>query len=182
MSAVAVKKSPECLGPLVSIITPVKDRLLLLRDTLLSVRYQTYRNWELLFVDDGSNGSTLAFLQEWASKDKRIRLICRDGTPSGANRCRNLGLQASSGEYVIFLDSDDCLGPACLENRVRYMANNPDIDFAVFGCRLFRVTPSDLRLYYNCHSGRSDLVRFLAEDNPWGTTCPIWRRCALERL
>ena len=134
------------------------------------------------FVDDGSNGSTLAFLQEWASKDKRIRLICRDGTPSGANRCRNLGLQASSGEYVIFLDSDDCLAPTCLAHRVCYMLNNPHVDFGVFGCHLFRVTPNDLPLYYNCHSGRSDLVRFLLWDNPWGTTCPMWRRRSLQRL
>ena len=182
MSAVAVKESPHCFGPLVSIVTPVKDRLSPLRDTLFSVRNQTYWNWELLVVDDGSNGSTLAFLQEWASEDKRIRLICRDGSPSGANRCRNLGLKAANGEYVIFLDSDDCLAPTCLAHRVCYMLNNPHVDFGVFGCHLFRVTPNDLPLYYNCHSGRSDLVRFLLWDNPWGTTCPMWRRRSLQRL
>jgi hypothetical protein len=180
ISAFAVNKSRHRL--VVSIIVPVKNRVLLLLDTLLSVRNQTYRNWELLIVDDGSNDSTLTNLQEWASKDERIRLLCRDGTPSGANRCRNLGLRASNGEYVIFLDSDDCLAPTCLAHRVCYMLNNPHVDFAVFGCHLFRVTPNDLPLYYNCHSGRSDLVRFLLWDNPWGTTCPMWRRRSLQRL
>jgi glycosyltransferase involved in cell wall biosynthesis len=167
---------------MVSIVVPVKDRVLLLQETLYSVRNQTYPNWELLLVDDGSNHSTLTILHQWASKDRRIRLICRNGTPHGANRCRNIGLRASNREYLIFLDSDDCLEASCLENRVGYMVNNPDIDFAVFGCHVFRVTPNDSRLYYNCHTGRGDLVRFLAWDNPWGTTCPIWRRRALQRL
>ena len=62
------------------------------------------------------------------------------------------------------------------------MLENPQIDFGVFGCHLFRLTPNDCPLYYNVYSGRNDLVRFLAWDNPWGTTCPIWRRSALQRL
>jgi glycosyltransferase involved in cell wall biosynthesis len=182
MSAFNSNASRNRIEQTISIIVPVKDRALLLPDTLHSVRSQTYPHWELVIVDDGSNDSTLALLQDWASKDRRIRLIRREGTPSGTNRCRNLGFKASLGDYLIFLDSDDCLAPTCLANRVPYMVNNPHIDFGVFGCHLFRVTPNDLPLYYNCHSGRSDLVRFLAEDNPWGTTCPIWRRRALERL
>jgi glycosyltransferase involved in cell wall biosynthesis len=166
----------------VSIIVPVKDRALLLPDTLHSVRSQTHPHWELIIVDDGSSDSTLALLQHWALQDRRIHLLRREGSPSGANRCRNLGVKASTGEYIIFLDSDDCLAPVCLADRVSYMLDNPHIDFGVFGCHLFRVTPDDSPLYYNVHSGRSDLVRFLAWDNPWGTSCPIWRRSALQGL
>ena len=171
-----------CQAELVSIIVPTKNRLPLLTEAMHSIRDQTCPNWELIIVDDGSSDSTRDCVRVWTLEDRRIRLVCRSNAPSGANHCRNLGVSASSGEYVMFLDSDDRLASTCVENRLAYMHAHPDLDFAVFGCRLFHTVPGDTPLYYNCHTGENDLARFLQWDNPWGTTCPIWQRATLHSL
>src|SRR5579862_5510174 len=112
--------------PAVSIITPTKNRLTLLRETIHSVQQQTSPDWEHIIVDDGSTDGTDEFVLGLAETDSRVRYIPRPGG-EGANVCRNLGLRSSRGEFVVFLDSDDLLAPECLEVRVQATRRNLDV-------------------------------------------------------
>jgi glycosyltransferase involved in cell wall biosynthesis len=168
--------------PLVSIVIPTKDRADLLRQTLDSVRNQSCSAWECHVVDDGSRDETEQLVQNLAAEDHRFHCHRRPPGRGGASACRNHGLGFSSGEYVIFLDSDDLLAPQCVANRAAAMEADRSLDFAVFGIELFRDTPGDLGLGFNAPSDRDDLLRFLSLDSVWQTMGLIWRRKALKRL
>lgn len=169
--------------PKISIIIPTKNRYLLLLETIQSIREQTYENWEVLVVDDGSTDETEQQMLA-LSQDPRIRFIKRSTSNAGAPASRNEGFAQSTGDYVIFLDSDDCLAPHCLEKRVAIMHNHPDLDFGVFPCQVFCEQPGDEALLWNRETKdqENDLDRFLALDVPWQTTSPIWKREALHQL
>jgi glycosyltransferase involved in cell wall biosynthesis len=168
--------------PLVSIVIPTKNRSDLLRETIASVRAQSYSNWEALIVDDGSTDDTPQVLRELAAADPRLRPLRNPGPRSGACACRNLGARSAAGQYVIFLDSDDALAPHCLQRRVQVMEAHPEIDFAVFPTRLFANTIGDRAAYWNMFTAESDLDRFLRLDVPWQTAGPIWRKASLSRV
>lgn len=170
-------------SPKVSIIIPTRNRCLLLHETVESVRQQTYRNWEAIVVDDSSTDGTIEQMTQLSEQEPRIRFFERRGDRSGAPVCRNQGIAAATGDYMIFLDSDDALAPFCLEQRVRTMQADPVLDFAVFPCQLFREQPGDVALLWNQATPEPDIDRLLhLHDVPWQTTSPIWRRNALSQL
>jgi glycosyltransferase involved in cell wall biosynthesis len=106
------------MRPEVSIVMPTFNRLHWLRAAVDSVLAQTHRDWELLAVDDGSDGPTREYLRALAASDPgRIRAIFREhcGNPP---LVRNVALRAARGEYVAFLDSDDLWRPRKLERQV----------------------------------------------------------------
>ena len=166
----------------ISLIVPTKNRCALLQETLESIRRQTYPHWEAIVVDDGSTDETAECLAGLSTRDKRVHYFPRQGDIAGANVCRNQGVAAATGQYVIFLDSDDLLAPFCLEQRVKVMTEKSDLDFAVFPCEVFKNTPGDVGLYHNIATNEDDLDRFLKLDNPWQIHHPIWRRTALPRV
>jgi glycosyltransferase involved in cell wall biosynthesis len=169
-------------SPLVSIIVPTRDRRALLAETIDSVRRQTYDNWELIVVDDGSIDGTAQMLGEISREDSRIRHSSLASSRTGAPAGRNDGLQISRGSLIVFLDSDDLLAPSCLARRVGVMQTNSDLDFAVFTCQVFRDRIDDTRLLFNADTGEDDLDRLLKIDVPWQTASPIWRRAALGKI
>ena len=97
----------------VSIITPVHNDEAWLGRAIESVRAQTHGDWELIIVDDGSTDSSLAIAQGKAAADGRIVVVAQERRRSGA--ARNAGLDRATGEWVLFLDSDDTLEPQALE-------------------------------------------------------------------
>jgi glycosyltransferase involved in cell wall biosynthesis len=108
-------------GPLVSVIIPTYNRLPLLPVAVRSVQSQTYENWELLIVDDGSTDGTIEYCSSIA--DSRVRIIaCAHTGNIGA--VRNIGAQAAAGEYLAFLDSDDIWLPQKLELQLERMARS----------------------------------------------------------
>ena len=162
--------------PAVSVIIPTFNRGELLVHTLNSVREQTLSNWEAMVIDDGSSDNTEELVQTMIRADSRVRFLKRARAPKGAGTCRNLGLAASKGEYVVLLDSDDLLGPTCLENRVKLMRQHPAARFAVFPALLFRAELEDTMLLWNVDSDEPDSRRFLRGDSVWPMNGPIWRR------
>lgn len=118
---------------LVSIIVPVFNSERYLNDFIQSMRNQSYTNWELIMVDDGSVDSSVPIIQEYEKKDHRIKLIRRiPERIKGGNTCRNIGFEQAKGKYVIWYDADDVVAPYALKQRVQYMQLNPELDFAVF--------------------------------------------------
>lgn len=168
------------MKPTVSIIIPHKNRLNFLRQALDSVKKQNFDQWEAIIVDDGSEGQIILSIEQYCL-EQNIKLVRRDREPEGAPTCRNIGLEWVRGEFVVFLDSDDLLAPHCLEQRVKVMEENPDLDFAVFPMLIFNDKPEDAEYLWNKVSDEDDLSRFLRLDAVWQTTGPIWRKSALEK-
>ncbi len=104
----------------VSVIIPTYNRLTKVKDAIDSVLSQTYRDFALWVVDDGSTDGTAEALRAFG---KRIRYISQDNR--GVSAARNLGMRVSRGKYVAFLDSDDLWEPKKLEIQVGCMEANP---------------------------------------------------------
>jgi glycosyltransferase involved in cell wall biosynthesis len=163
----------------VSVVIPIKGRASLFVLTAESLVEQTYPHWEAVVVDDGSSADEFDRIGKIADRDRRMRLMKNPGPRRGASACRNAGLAASRGEYVVFLDSDDALAPTCLERRVEVMQSKPNLDFAVFPTRVFHAIPGDSPLFWNQFTSENDLDRFLHFDLPWHTSGPIWKKTSL---
>jgi glycosyltransferase involved in cell wall biosynthesis len=134
-----------------------------------------------VIVDDGSSEECWEQLQRLATH--RIRVLRRTDGHKGPSRCRNIGIQASTASYVMFLDSDDLLTPDCIQLRLQAATQHPECDFWVFPAELFRHTPGDLKQPWNTMSDSgNDLERFLRSDGPWCVSSGLWTRRALQRL
>jgi glycosyltransferase involved in cell wall biosynthesis len=112
---------------LVSIIIPTYNRATLLRDAVQSTIDQTYPNKEIVVVDDGSADNTRSIAEAFGDRITYIHQIHR-----GRSAARNTGVGKASGEYVVFLDSDDLLLPGKLERQTRLLQLRPDVDI-VYG-------------------------------------------------
>lgn len=163
---------------LVSVIVPNYNRESTLRQTIESVLNQTYTNWELIIVDDGSTDDSWMIISEFERMDKRILAFQRDNEPKGPSSCRNIGIKQARGKYLIFLDSDDVFSEHCLSGRVEFMDEKSDLDFAVFNLEKFKELPGDLGELFNRNPGSNDsyLNMFLRSDLPWACPCPVWKR------
>lgn len=100
------------MNHLISIIIPVLNRQDEIEECIRSVFAQSYENWELLIVDNGSTDRTLDICESLAAQEPRIRLL---SAPRGVSLARNAGIDASQGKYLFFLDSDDVIHPSVLE-------------------------------------------------------------------
>lgn len=108
---------------LVSIIMPSYNCGQFVVESIESVLVQTYRNWELLFVDDCSNDNTLSIVMPYTEKDRRIKLF-QNAKNSGAAVSRNTALRNAKGRWIAFLDSDDLWEPTKLERQIAFMKEN----------------------------------------------------------
>jgi glycosyltransferase involved in cell wall biosynthesis len=167
---------------LISVVIPNYNRGNLLKETLDSLLCQTHSGWEAVVVDDGSTDNSDAVGKYFSELDSRISYIMRDRQPSGAPTCRNIGLQRSKGNYIIFLDSDDLLAPFCIEQRLQAIASFPEMDFIVFPMLMFSDDPAAADTYWNIETGEPDLLRFLALDAVWQTSGPVWKKSAVESI
>jgi len=104
--------------PEVSVIIPTYNRARLIGRAVRSVLAQTYTDFEIIVVDDGSTDDTLAAVQALAQTDDRV-LYLRHETNQGAQAARNTGIQAARGQYIALLDSDDEWLPHKLEQQIR---------------------------------------------------------------
>lgn len=111
----------------VSIVTPVFNGEKFIDACIDSVRAQTFTDWEMLVVDDGSTDGTFDLVQEHAAQDSRIRLLTHPGHQNqGVSKSRQLGVSQCCGKYVSMLDADDLFEPAKLELQVSVADRHPD--------------------------------------------------------
>lgn len=113
-------------GGLVSVITPAFNAEEHLAETIESCLAQTYGNFELLLVDDGSRDGTAAIAHRFASADRRIHVFCIPN--GGAAAARNVAIARARGELFALLDSDDCWMPTYLEHQVGTLFRHPSVD------------------------------------------------------
>lgn len=117
---------------LLSVIIPTFNAERYIGQVIENIIDQTYNNWELILVDDGSNDTTVDVIKKYAETDPRVFLFIREREPKGSVTCRNIGQQKAHGKYFIHFDADDIIEPFCFEQRVLFMENNPTVDFATF--------------------------------------------------
>jgi glycosyltransferase involved in cell wall biosynthesis len=172
------------LVPEVSVVIPVFNGEGHIKNAIDSVIVQTFSNWELLIVDDGSTDNTISIINEGAQLDRRIKVLLRESGPKGAPVCRNLGIQSAQSGLVVFLDADDLLLPHCLEQRVQKMLDNQDLNFAIFSQQVISDSSTNSNSIFNLPiTKRKELIRsFLSFRYPWQTTGPIWRLDFLKSL
>jgi glycosyltransferase involved in cell wall biosynthesis len=115
-------------GPLVSVIIIFLNEERFLREAIESVFAQTYSNWKLLLVDDGSTDGSTAIARRYVEQyPERVRYLQHEGHQNrGTGASRNLGVRHAKGDYIAFLDADDVWLPYKLERQVATMASHPE--------------------------------------------------------
>ena len=108
--------------PMVSVIIPTFNRAALVREAVASVKAQTYRDYEILVVDDASTDDT----REALAAGREVRVL-RQADRRGVAAARNRGIAAARGEWLAFLDSDDLWLPEKLARQMAYLADQPDL-------------------------------------------------------
>lgn len=104
---------------LVSIVIPVYNAEKFIEETITCVMNQTYPNWELLLVNDGSTDKSAALIEKAANQDERIRVFHLEG--GGAAKARNTGTENANGRYLAFLDADDLWEKDKLEKQLNFL-------------------------------------------------------------
>lgn len=110
-------------NPLVSVIMPAHNAAAFISESIGSVIAQTHSNWELLIIDDASFDKTPEIIEGFVQKDKRIK-VHRLPANQGAGFARNIGIKASGGEFISFLDADDLWKQQKLEIQLKFMQEN----------------------------------------------------------
>jgi len=122
-------------APSVSVIIPTYNRRELLRKALDSAKGQTYRDFEILVVDDGSTDDTRLFVEGIAG----VRYLFQEN--GGPAKARNLGIRNARGSMIAFLDSDDLWSPHFLETQVRILNNHREVGLTCTGFTVGKKTP-----------------------------------------
>lgn len=128
--------------PLISIIIPVYNVEKYINNCMESVCRQTYQNLEIILVDDGAKDSSGNICDEWAKKDSRIVVIHKMN--GGLSDARNVGIQAASGKYLMFIDSDDIVSELLVEHLYSGIT---EADAQISICDPVHLRPDEQPLY-----------------------------------
>src|SRR5712664_125090 len=111
----------------VTVLMPVYNAQSYLSIAIESVLTQSFRHFELLIVDDGSNDGSSDILQRYEMEDPRIRVFRKNN--SGISETLNLGLSKAHGDFIARLDADDLMYPNRLQVQFEFLRNNPSVAF-----------------------------------------------------
>lgn len=146
--------------PLVSIITPNYNGQKFIKNTIESVIKQTFQNWEMLIVDDGSTDGSDKIIKEYAKKNPRIKFLKTNLSKfpklvPGPGAARNTAIEAAKGKYIAFLDNDDLWHSKKLEKQTSFLEkNNYSLVYTWYDIideynrKIGEHTPSDIMLSY----------------------------------
>lgn len=115
---------------LVSIIVPIYNVEKYLSQCISSILEQTYRNIEIILVDDGSSDSSGSICNDFANKDKRIIVVHKEN--GGVSSARQVGIQLSSGDYILMIDGDDWIDKDTVDVFISQLQKNPRLDCILF--------------------------------------------------
>lgn len=129
------------MEPLLSVIVPIYKVEEYLENCVDSILNQTYKNLEIILVDDGSPDNCSAICDAYAAKDKRVKTIHKKN--GGLSDARNAGMKIATGEYLMFVDSDDLL-PSHAVRTLMDIAINDEIDLVIGGHIRFEEDPPEM--------------------------------------
>ena len=149
----------QTLSPMISVIVPVYKVEKYLSECVNSILSQTYVNFELILVDDGSPDRCGEICEDYSRKDARVRVIHQEN--QGLSGARNTGMEAAAGDYLTFVDSDDLVSPQYLAVMYQTLADT-GVDIAV--CRTLRFEDGEIpkakpdHIKKNVYSGKKACV------------------------
>lgn len=172
------------MEPLISVIVPVYNVEPYLRKCVDSILNQTYRNLEVILVDDGSPDGCPEICDEYSQKDERIRVIHKEN--GGLSDARNAGLRVMTGAYVTLVDSDDWIDLGLYESVMQYAP----FDVAVFGFTYVDAETGEASVKPVCDAPRKlcwdrdiETVEMLIRNSMFGYACnKVYRRDILKGL
>ena len=168
-----------------SVIIPCFNGFEYLKEMVDCCKNQTFTDWELIIVDDGSTDNTYDEIKKYSSFDPRIQVYQRNRLPKGSLTCRNIGFEHSTGEYIIHFDADDLFSNDCFENRVKFLDEHMECDYATFVAQGFHCDKDNKMIYESCYGvfdSKHDLLeRFLSVSYPFSIWCNIYRRKVVEK-
>jgi len=177
MAAVA-SETARPPAPRVSVLLPTYNRERLLPEAIASVLAQTFRDFELIIVDDGSTDSTRALVE--AIDDNRVRYFAR--THGGLSAALNTALQHAHGKYIARIDSDDLFLPEAVASLVAELDANPEVGFIWARAQWMSPDGRDLpRLRGGPGKFAGDLLRSLVYDDCTSGQAMLTRRDCFER-
>lgn len=122
----------------ISIITASYNYEKYIKETIESVLNQTYTDWEMIIVDDGSKDNSVEIIKEYCKKDNRIKLFQHeDGLNKGLAETLKLGISKAQTDWIVFLESDDTISKEYLESKIQIVKENNDVDLIFNGINLF---------------------------------------------
>lgn len=147
-------------NPLISVIIPVYNTERYLAYCLDSVINQTYQNLQIILVNDGSTDNSLQIAQQYADRDRRIRILNQEN--QGVSAARNLGISRAKGEYIGFVDSDDWIAPDLYQHLFSlihlYNADISEAEIIRTANEGIRKTPEETQI--NIYTQQEYLKRF----------------------
>jgi len=174
--------------PLVSVIVPTYNYGHLISETLISVKSQTYENWECLVVDDGSTDNTSDVVSSFSRNESRIRVIRQ--VNKGLAEARNTGIANSAGAYLQFLDADDLLESKKLERQIEFLEQHKDVDIVYGDVRYFRTenpeqlllsqSPENAPWVVQMSAKGKDVLLLLLKNNFMVVSSPLLRRSVVS--
>lgn len=153
----------------VSIIVPIYNSEKYLSKCIDSIIKQKYKNIEILLIDDGSNDKSYEICKEYLKKDKRIKVFSQKN--SGPSSARNLGLDKASGEYIIFVDSDDYIESDFISTM---MKQNDNYDVIISNYNIVsnnKVKFLDNKIFYY-----DNFLEFIVANRLWGPVCKLIKK------
>lgn len=170
--------------PLVTIVVPAFNRGDIITATIESIQRQSYWNWELLIVDDGSTDNTEDVVKRIKEKDERILFFKRPSHfKKGANSCRNFGVQNAKGEFVKWVDSDDLLASDALQKQIDALKDNSSLKVCFSHGRFFNNETLELEENWSRKLYSDDpLWDHIRNELMWPVGGPLWRKKFVEKL
>ena len=162
---------------LVSIISPTYNHEKYLADCIESVLSQTYPNWEMIIVNDGSTDSTAEIAAQYQASDSRIKVLNQENIGIfRLSESYNKALRMASGDYIAILEGDDCWAPDKLEKQLKVFKNDPE---AVLCWSMARCVNSDKSIVYYSAPDPNSPDSALYTNNPAGNILNIflYRNC-----
>lgn len=139
--------------PQISVIVPVYNTEKYLPRCIDSILAQTFTDFELLLIDDGSKDNSANICDEYAAKDQRVRVFHKQN--GGVSSARNLGLDNAQGEWITFVDSDDWIEPILIESCVAVIRKKHNIDVIRYG---YYEEESLNKQIIRCSSNENDII------------------------
>jgi glycosyltransferase involved in cell wall biosynthesis len=166
--------------PIISIIMPCYNAGDNIKYSIASVYEQSFKNFELIVVNDGSSDNSLDILTNLAETYPTLRVINQPN--KGAGPARNTGLQVARGEFIAFLDADDSWHPDCLLKLHQALQEIPDVAIAYCGWQNLGLTANKCKPYIPPDYENSNKIETFLRECPWPIHAALTRKSEIEAV
>ena len=181
MAIYPIKKMNKSNNQMVSVIIPTYNRANLLPRSIESVLNQTYKNIELIIVDDKSTDNSLSIIKKYLKKDGRVKLI-QHNKNYGGSIARNTGIKNSKGKYIAFQDSDDEWLPNKLELQIQELLENKKIDVVSCGVIYHNQDSKIVGQFIPSKKGNNLFEKMIVKEIVPGTQSVLIKKSCLEKV